>query len=146
MICAIDPLLSEGEPYMSTRTASCSCGQLRVEVQGEPVRVSICHCLACQKRTGSVFSAQARFQSAGFKVTGARTEYLRVGDHGARFTFRFCPDCGATVYYTAEGHEEVVAVPVGAFADPSFPSPTVSVYGRRKHAWVRVPAELEQIP
>ena len=29
---------------MPTRRASCSCGQLTVEVEGDPVRVSICHC------------------------------------------------------------------------------------------------------
>ncbi|MFN2470768.1 MAG: aldehyde-activating protein, partial [Gaiellaceae bacterium] len=39
---------------MSNRHAACSCGQLRLTVEGEPVRVSICHCLACQRRTGSV--------------------------------------------------------------------------------------------
>jgi hypothetical protein len=42
---------------MSTRLASCSCGQLTAQVAGEPVRISICHCLACQRRTGSVFGA-----------------------------------------------------------------------------------------
>jgi hypothetical protein len=119
-----------------TRTASCSCGQLQVEVQGAPVRISVCHCLACQKRTGSVFGAQARFASAGFKVTGTSHEYVRVGDEGTKATFRFCPQCGSTVYYTAEGQDEVIAVPIGAFADPSFPSPTVSVYDERKHRWV----------
>ena len=49
-------------PLVSTRHAACSCGQLRLTVEGEPVRVSICHCLACQRRTGSVFGVQARFR------------------------------------------------------------------------------------
>jgi len=131
---------------MTARIASCCCGQLQVEVQGEPLRVSVCHCLACQRRTGSVFGEQARFDRAGFKVTGAATEYVRVGDAGTKFTFRFCPGCGATVYYTAEGRDDLVAVPVGAFADPAFPSPGVSVYERRKHSWLQVPVEIEHIP
>ena len=42
---------------MQTRTASCSCGQLRIEVQGEPRGIGLCHCLECQRRTGSVFAA-----------------------------------------------------------------------------------------
>ena len=45
---------------MTERTASCSCGQLRLACEGEPVRISICHCLECQKRTCSVFAMQAR--------------------------------------------------------------------------------------
>ncbi|NRF68920.1 GFA family protein [Aquincola sp. S2] len=131
---------------MNTRIASCSCGQLQAEVHGEPLRISVCHCLACQKRTGSVFGEQARFDSAGFKATGAATEYVRVGDGGTKFTFRFCPMCGATVYYTAEGRDGVVAVPVGAFADPGFPSPTVSFYERRQHSWLHMPVEFEHNP
>jgi hypothetical protein len=75
---------------MSSRTASCCCGQLRIEVRGEPLGVGVCHCLACQRRTGSVFAALAAF-AAPYKVFGSATEYVRVGDHGARFRFRFCP-------------------------------------------------------
>lgn len=36
---------------MTTRQASCSCGQLRLTCAGEPVRISVCHCLECQRRT-----------------------------------------------------------------------------------------------
>ena len=123
---------------MSSRTASCSCGQLRVEVEGEP-RVGVCHCLACQKRTGSVFAALARFR-APFRVFGAATEYARAGDQGARFIFRFCPVCGTTVFHTEEGVTDSVSVAVGAFADPAFPAPRVSVYDSRRHPWVQLPA------
>ncbi len=57
----------------TTRTASCLCGQLRIEVEGEPRGVGLCHCLACQQRTGSVFAALARF-GAAYRVSGqART-------------------------------------------------------------------------
>jgi len=123
---------------MNSRMASCSCGQLRVQVRGEP-RVGVCHCLACQKRTGSVFAALARF-AAPFEVFGTATEYVRVGDQGARFIFRFCPICGTTVFHTEEGVGESVSVAVGAFADPHFPAPRASVYDSRRHPWVHLPA------
>ena len=123
---------------MTSRTASCSCGQLRIEVQGEPQGVGLCHCLACQQRTGSVFAALASF-AAPFRVSGTATEYVRTGDQGAGFRFRFCPICGSTVFHTEEGYDESVSVAVGAFADPSFPAPQVSVYDSRRHAWVQLP-------
>jgi hypothetical protein len=102
---------------MSSRTASCSCGQLRIQVEGEPRGVGVCHCLACQQRTGSVFAALASF-SAPYKSLGTATEYVRVGAQGARFTFRFCPICGTTVFHTEDDHDGSVSVAVGAFADP----------------------------
>src|SRR5262245_47565203 len=92
---------------MSSRTASCSCGQLRIQVESEPRGVVICHCLACQQRTGSVFAALASF-SPPFKVSGTATEYVRVGDQGAKFIFRFCSVCGTTVFHTEDGDNESV--------------------------------------
>lgn len=131
---------------MSSRFASCSCGQLTAHVTGEPVRNSICHCLACQRRTGSVFGQQARFARENVTVDGQSTQYVRVGDEGTRCTFHFCPRCGATVYYEPEAFEGYVGIPVGAFADPGFPAPTVSVYEERMHGWVTPPASAEHYP
>ena len=124
----------------TARIASCSCGQLRIEVHGEPRGVGLCHCLECQRRTGSVFAALASF-AAPFTVTGTATEYERAGDQGARFVFRFCPTCGSTVFHTEVGVEGSVGVAVGAFGDPTFPPPQVSVYDCRRHPWVRLPPD-----
>ncbi len=65
---------------------------------------------------------------------------------GGKGTFRFCPDCGATVFWTTEheGWTDSIAVPIGAFADPSFPQPTVSVYGSRRYPWLSLPDGIEE--
>jgi hypothetical protein len=130
---------------MTLRIASCSCGQLCASVSGEPIRVSVCHCLACQRRTGSVFGAQARFSRQAVEIIGSGTEYVRVGDEGGRATFTFCPTCGATVYYVIEGREDSIAIPVGAFAESSFPAPTFSIYEDRMHSWVTMPEDMEHM-
>jgi hypothetical protein len=126
---------------MSSREAACSCGQLRVTVEGDPVRISMCHCLACQRRTGSAFSMQARWPVERVQVVGRYTDYVRVSDEGEERTFHFCPDCGATVFYQTD--PDRIAVPIGAFADPSFPPPRVSVWESRRHPWVALPDGVE---
>ena len=113
--------------------------------QGEPIRISVCHCLACQQRTGSIFGAQARFPSNNVDIRGQSTEYVRTGDSGKKITFHFCPECGSTVYYQLNDQPDVIAVPVGAFADPEFPPPRASVYESRRHAWAKVPNDIERI-
>ena len=123
---------------MTARTATCRCGQLQAECTGEPVRISVCHCLACQRRTGSAFAVQARWPDAQVRISGERKEWERVADSGSRARYLFCPDCGSTVAYTNESFPGVTAVPVGAFADPDFPPPRFSVYEDRKHAWVEI--------
>ncbi len=131
---------------MAHREASCSCGQLRVTVEGEPRRVSICHCLGCQRRTGSAFGVQSRFDRDRVRITGTSRTYTRVSDEdGEPRTSHFCPECGATVYIASSSTPEVLVIPVGTFTDPGFPSPTVSVWEERMHTWVRLPAEIEHI-
>lgn len=127
---------------MTVRIASCSCGQLRLTCAGEPVRISICHCLACQKRTGSAFATQARFAREQVTVEGRATQWTRLGDSGQGATFHFCPTCGSTVYWEPGGAPDFVAVAVGAFADPSFPPPRVSVYEERRHPWALAAGQL----
>lgn len=130
---------------MTNRFASCSCGQLTAATRGDPLRISICHCLACQKRTGSVFGAQARFPSDAVSVEGQSKEYKRIGDEGSACRFHFCPECGSTVFYRPDAMPDAVAIPVGAFADPDFPPPRVSVYEARQHPWVQLPDDIEHI-
>jgi hypothetical protein len=124
---------------MTTRQAACSCEQLNLTAEGDPVRISVCHCLACQRRTGSAFGAQARFPADQVRIEGSSSEYVRISDHGEARTFRFCPECGGTVFFTTESAPELIAVPVGMFADPEFPAPKVSVWEQRRHPWLELP-------
>jgi hypothetical protein len=66
-----------------------------------------------------------------------------MADSGTRISFAFCPGCGATLSYVVEDQPQTIAIPVGAFADPGFPTPTVSVYESRRHSWVNVPEDAE---
>ena len=128
---------------MNARNARCSCGRVSVTTRGEPVRVSICHCTSCQRRTGSVFGAQARFPRNAVSIEGATSSWTRTADSGNTIEFHFCPVCGSTVFYLPEAEPDLIAVAVGAFADRSFPGPGFSVYESRRHDWVVVPEELE---
>jgi hypothetical protein len=122
---------------MTERVATCACGQFRVTCTGEPFRISVCHCLNCQKRSGSSFAAQARWAEGDVEMTGAYSEWTRVGE-ASTATFRFCVQCGSTVAYFLDSMPGVVAVAIGAFAEPDFPPPIYSVYEGRKHAWIAV--------
>ena len=121
-----------------TRTASCRCGQLRVTTTGEPVRVSVCHCLACQKRTGSAFSAQARWPAEQVAIEGQSKSWTRTANSGNTVVYNFCPECGSTVHYTGGNFPDVVAIALGAFDDPHSLSPRFSVWERRRYDWVDI--------
>ncbi|WP_340315995.1 GFA family protein [Rhizorhabdus argentea] len=123
------------------RIASCNCGQLRARAEGEPVRISVCHCLACKRRTGSAFAHNAGFNHDQVSIDGEWKSWSRTTDTGRTNTFNFCPDCGSTVFYDVEMRPGIVNIPAGAFADPDFPAPTIEVYPERMVNWCTV--ELE---
>ncbi|HVI05645.1 MAG TPA: GFA family protein [Sphingomicrobium sp.] len=129
---------------MTERTASCRCGQLKAITSGEPVRISVCHCLDCKKRSGSAFAVQARWPADKVHVEGRSKSWINISDSGNRLTFHFCPDCGSDVHYEIAGKfAGLVAIPLGAFADPDFPAPRFSVYEHRKHQWIDILGDVE---
>jgi len=128
----------------ATRTAVCACGQLSVQCLGEPQLVSVCHCRECQRRTGSAFGIAAFFAVDRVALRGDARHYTRQADSGYDVTFHFCPHCGASVYWYPARKPGVVAVAVGAFADPAFPAPSKAVYAEHRHAWIAIECERDE--
>ena len=126
---------------MTMRRAACSCGQLHLAIGGESVRVSMCNCLECQRRTGAVISNQARFLREQVTLGGQAKTWKRIAESGNELTFYFCPTCGSTVYWENEGLPGYILVAVGNFADPNVPAPTVVVWEQSRHPWIRLPAD-----
>lgn len=121
---------------MRTRDASCSCGQLAVRCVGDPEFVSLCHCLQCQRRTGSAFGLAAFFFRDRVSVKGETGTFARTGDSGAEVLFYFCRACGSTVFWETKRRPDFMVVAVGCFADHDFPRPSRSVYEPHRHVWL----------
>lgn len=126
------------------RTAQCHCGALRVTVVGDPEWVNLCHCKACQRRTGAMLHSGAYFAPARVRIEGNSKVYARPADSGYHMHFHFCPECGSNVYWQASRFPTHYGIAVGAFADPNFPLPAFSVWQESMHRWLRLPAEVQQ--
>ncbi|ANK88643.1 MULTISPECIES: GFA family protein [Rhizobium] len=121
------------------RLAQCHCGSLRAETSGDPLTVSICHCRDCQRRTGAVAGSGAIFAKAEVMIEGDRRIFERDAAQGRKVRFHFCPNCGTSVYWEGDFNPDLCVVAVGAFADPAFPPPLVSVYEESRHDWLQLP-------
>ncbi len=120
-----------------TRTGSCCCGQLNVHCSGEPALVSLCHCKACQRRTGSTYGIAVFFDADRVSIEGDCATYIREGASGQKVRFQFCPNCGSTVFWEPEKKPGIVAVAYGAFADPDLPVPDQETFTENRAHWVR---------
>ena len=103
----------------------------------------MCHCLDCQRRTGSLFGVAAFFERSAVKLVDDTSKiFTRNSVVGKLVTFHFCPECGSTVFWEPERMPKLIGVAVGAFGDPSFPPPEQSVFTTRKHAWFGLSDEM----
>jgi hypothetical protein len=128
--------------FAMERTAQCHCGALRLAVSGEPEWVNLCHCKACQRRTGAVVHSGAYFAKALVRIDGPSKAYARSADSGYAIRFQFCPDCGSNVYWEATRFPGHWGIAVGAFADPDFPPPSFSVWEASMHPWLHNPPAM----
>jgi hypothetical protein len=97
-------------------TAHCCCGSLRVEATGEPALVAACHCMECQRRTGSPFGVSTPKKQV--RTGGPSKVYVRGSDSGREIEIHFCRDCGSSTLWFADLYPDLVGIPFGAFADP----------------------------
>ena len=75
---------------------------------------------------------------------GPSTVYLRGSDSGRKIEIHFCPDCGSSVFWYAEFAPDLIGIAFGMFADPSMPSPTLSVWEATRHPWVTFDHQLDR--
>ena len=117
----------------------CSCGAVRYRLASEPLFVNCCHCLNCQRQTGSAFVINLMIETERVELLGAEPEAVDVprGDDGAQRIYR-CPSCRVAVFsrYTHDGLRFVRA---GTLDDPSSVRPDAHIFTRSKLPWVKLP-------
>lgn len=126
--------------------ASCQCGKLKVKVPGPTIAVVACHCLACQKRSGSPFGEAAYWLHEEVSIEGEAVQFDRSTDLGGLFSQFFCPHCGTTVYMRGTKNPTMTGVPIGLFDDPHSMQPIRSVWEDMRHSWVTIPTAIQHFP
>jgi hypothetical protein len=127
------------------RRAQCLCGGLQVHTSGDPLISYVCHCIACQRRSGAPVHAGAYFLKSNVRHSGQSKIYTRKADSGFSVHLHFCPDCGTTVYWDTDKYLDRCGIAVGCFADPAFPPPTLSMWEESQHPWLTVSSQVEHL-
>jgi hypothetical protein len=130
--------LAEGKDESApVHEGGCLCGAIRYRAVGDPVSVTICHCINCQRNSGSAFSVNAVFPQGAVTMTGAPATYVDKGDTGANVVRIFCGTCGTPLesrsIMSSVAH---VVIKVGTFDDPSGFVPGNEVYCRNALQWL----------
>lgn len=118
------------------RIARCACGRMEAVCTGEPLSVSLCHCEACRRRTGSAFGVAVFYAREDVTVTGDWATFERPSDAGFPVAFHFCPACGTTLWWEPRRLPGRVAVALGAFAGDETPAPVQQVHVHQRLDWL----------
>ncbi|KAI1819577.1 glutathione-dependent formaldehyde-activating, GFA [Xylaria intraflava] len=127
---------------MSIRTGSCVCGGIKVEMRGDPVRRTRCHCLTCQKITGTMFATSAIYNVEQVTITESKPSLMktyedRTPESGNRLKRSFCGECGSAVKIDPVNSPSVVVVSVGIIdGDKADFKPEWDYYCRNRADWV----------
>ncbi len=126
---------------MATFEGGCACGRARYRMTSEPLFVHCCHCLRCQRETGSAFVLNALIETDRLDiVSGAPTAVSVPTDSGKSHRIFRCDACGTAIASEYGGVEKLRFVRVGTLDQPHALKPDVHIYTRSKVPWVALPA------
>ena len=131
-----------------SHAGGCVCGAIRFSAAGDPLRVTVCHCQWCQRRTGSAFGIELVFDPDRIEMSGdSPARYRHVSDESGRWLeIEFCGQCGGNLGFTLQAAPEIRTLPAGAFDDPSWITPERQifrhVFARSRRDWSDLSSEV----
>lgn len=120
----------------------CSCGAVRYRLAASPLFVNCCHCLNCQRQTGSAFVINVMIEDGEVERVKGTPEAVDVPrDDGSKQRIMRCPACKIAVwsYYT---RPTLAFVRAGTLDVPSSVAPNAHIFTRSKLPWVTLPASV----
>jgi hypothetical protein len=121
------------------REGGCSCGAIRYRLASEPMIVHCCHCLNCQRQTGSAFVINLLIEGDRIELLAGEPQAVDVPrDDGSKQRIYRCPQCQVALY-SEYGGPAVRFVRGGTLDDPKGVTPDVHIYTRSKVGWVTLP-------
>jgi len=124
----------------NTHKGSCSCGAIKIEVEGDPSYVGLCHCLNCQKSTGSTYSTNWVVPKSGFKiVSGEPATWEVMGGSGHTALRKFCGTCSTIMWTETARRPEIIVIKAGCMDDGGLAkfTPGGEMFTSRKPNWVK---------
>jgi hypothetical protein len=122
-------------------TGRCRCEALRYELKAAPLFTHACHCLDCQRRTGTAFSMTTIVLRDDLIITEGNTSARKISPRSTEYA---CASCGTVIYVASILFPATVILRPGTLDDPSIATPQAHIWVRRKQAWLTLPDDVPQ--
>ena len=124
------------------REGGCACGAVRYRLTSDPLFTHCCHCLSCQRQTGSAFVINLLIETDRVELLAGDPQPVEVPrDDGSTQTIFRCPACQVAVV-SQYSRPEVRFVRGGTLDQPGSIEPDVHIFTRSKLGWVAIPESV----
>jgi hypothetical protein len=123
---------------MPDMKGGCLCGAVRYITNVAPEFVALCHCIDCQKHTGSAFAIGIRLPKTALHLQGTIKTFSSLGDSGNPILRYFCPECGSSIYDEPTARPGKINLNAGTLDDPSLVVPTLEIWCDSALPWVQL--------
>ncbi len=133
-----------GKQMASLLTGGCLCGAVRYECSKEPEGTMICHCIDCQRFTGTAYATVCFFPKDHVQITGELKGFDLETDAGNIMTRTFCINCGTHITETSTGTPDHIVIVAGSLDDPGKVKPEGQCWSKRMLPWVEGLSEIHK--
>ncbi|KAF9493272.1 DUF636 domain protein [Pleurotus eryngii] len=133
---------------LAVRRGSCLCKKVQFEIHGQPWTYVVCHCVNCQKFSGSAFMANAFFLFKDVMITEGKDHIKTYEDSitksGQPLIRSFCGECGSSLFLRSVT-TNLIIVNTGSIddkleTDANIKVPKCEIFVENKRPWLLVQA------
>jgi hypothetical protein len=125
---------------MTKLEGGCSCRAVRYRLRSKPMFVHCCHCLLCQRQTGSAFAINALIETSRIELLAAAPVAISMPTESGRpHDIHRCATCQVAVWSDYGRRPAMRFVRVATLDEPHAIEPDVHIFTRSKVPWVRLP-------
>ena len=118
------------------KQGGCLCGQVRYDINSDPLASVICHCKNCQKQSGAAFSINLVVPLNQIDMNGELATFVDQSEEGNDVLRRFCGACGSPILSELSSSPGLAVVKVGTLDDPSSFEAQMQVWCSSQQTWL----------
>jgi hypothetical protein len=131
---------------MSKLEGSCMCGQISYDSDAEPAMTAVCHCVDCQKQSGTAFSIVVGLPRDQLKVNGNLAIFTTRGGSGEAVNRHFWGTCGSPICSQVDAMPDILFIKAGTLEDTSWLQPQLEFWCDSAQSWLDLGGQWDKLP
>ena len=118
------------------QSGGCLCGKISYQFnKSDAISAHHCHCLDCQKSTGSGKATILLVPDSSLEIDGNLKFFTVQGSGGSHISRGFCENCGSPLISFVEENADIKFIKVGSINDSSWVNADSNFWSSTSNKW-----------